>query len=204
MPAIAAILFMVAYNMSEWRSFVSLCKTSPKSDILVLVLTFVLTVVFDLVVAIEVGLLVAVIFFMKHMADTTKVSGWEYYTEEELKNDENAIGRKAVPSNTQVFEIIGPMFFGAAEKFADFPLEKGINCLILRMRGVPVVDATAMRSLSHVLEHCKRNEVTLVLSHLQPQPRTVLEKSGFLEKVGEKNICANIDAALERAAQLKG
>ena len=202
MPTIAAILFMVAYNMSEWRSFVKLCKTSPRSDILVLVLTFVLTVVFDLVVAIEVGLLVAVIFFMKHMAETTKVSGWEYFTEEEIKNDENAIGRKLVPSNTQVFEIIGPMFFGAAEKFTDFPIERGVNVLILRMRGVPVVDATAMRSLNNVLDHCKRNEITLVLSHLQPQPKSVLEKSGFLEKVGADNICANIDAALERAAQL--
>jgi len=202
MPTIAAILFMVAYNMSEWRSFIYLCKTSPKSDILVLVLTFVLTVVFDLVVAIEVGLLVAVLFFMKHMADATKVSGWEYYTEEELKNDENAIGRKAVPNNTLVFEIIGPMFFGAAEKFTDFPIDRGVNVLILRMRGVPVVDATAMRSLNHVWDLCKRNEVTLVLSHLQPQPRSVLEKSGFLEKVGEENICSNIDEALDRAAKL--
>ena len=94
------------------------------------------------------------------------------------------------------------MFFGAAEKFADFPLERGINVLILRMRGVPVVDATALRSMNQVLEHCKRNGVTLVLSHLQPQPASVLEKSGFLEKVGADNICVNIDAALERAAQL--
>ena len=120
MPAIAAILFMVAYNMSGWREFVSLCKSSPKSDILVLVTTFVLTVVFDLVVAIEVGIVMAAMLFLMRMSNVTEVKSWKYLGEDiDEKNDPMALKYKVVPKNTLVYEIIGPMFFAAADKFLD-------------------------------------------------------------------------------------
>lgn len=120
MPAIAAILFMVAYNMSGWREFVSLCKSSPKSDILVLVTTFVLTVVFDLVVAIEVGVVMAAMLFLMRMSNVTEIKSWKYLGEDiDEKNDPMALKYKVVPKNTLVYEIIGPMFFAAADKFLD-------------------------------------------------------------------------------------
>ncbi len=202
MPTIAAILFMVAYNMCGWREFVRLCKESPKSDILVLVLTFVLTVVFDLVVAIEVGLLLAAILFMKRMSDVTNVHGWKYVDEEENTDDPEAINLKVVPKNTLVYEIEGPMFFAAANKFMDISTEKNTKNVILRMRSVPAMDATAIHSLQGVLDKCKKEGITLIFSHVQEQPMSVMKKAGFVEKVGEDNFCANIDAALERAASL--
>ena len=198
MPAIAAILFMVAYNMCGWREFVYLCKTSPKSDILVLVLTFVLTVVFDLVVAIEVGLVLAAILFMKRMSDVTQVEGWKYPTEEE---DENTLMK--VPENTLVYEISGPMFFGAADKLLQIGVSDETNCLILRMRSVNAIDATAMRNFDKLLDICKEKKVTLVFSHVNEQPMKVMCKSGFDKRVGLENFCAHIDAAINRAKDLQ-
>ncbi len=198
MPAIAAILFMVAYNMCGWREFVYLCKTSPKSDILVLVLTFVLTVVFDLVVAIEVGLVLAAILFMKRMSDVTQVEGWKYPDEEE---DEGTLMK--VPANTLVYEISGPMFFGAADKLLQIGVSDETNCLILRMRSVNAIDATAMKNFDKLLNVCKQKKVTLVFSHVNEQPMSVMHKSGFDERVGLENFCAHIDEAINRAKDLQ-
>ncbi len=204
MPAIAAILFMVAYNMSGWREFVSLCKTSPKSDILVLVTTFVLTVVFDLVVAIEVGVVLAAILFLKRMSDVTEVKSWKYIGEDiDEKNDPMALRLKVVPKNTLVYEIIGPMFFAAADKFLNINITSDVKVLIIRMRGVPAMDVTALRSLKGIQATCKKRGITLLLSHVQDQPFSVMAKAGFVAEVGEENFCENIDAALERAAELK-
>ena len=203
MPCIAAILFMVAYNMSEWRKFLNICKTAPKSDILVLVLTFVLTVVFDLVVAIGVGIVLTCLLFMKRMSEVTDVHGWKYIDEdEEDTEDEDAIGLKVVPKGTHVFEINGPMFFGAADKFMDVVSETEGDVLIIRMRGVPALDVTAYQTLLNILKTCKANGMTLVLSHINEQPMHVFEKAGFIEMVGEENICPNIDAAIERANEI--
>lgn len=205
MPTIAAILFMVAYNMSEWREFIDVVKTSPKSDIIVLVTTFVLTVVFDLVVAIEVGMVLAALLFMKRMAEVTHVRGWTYVEEEEENEDDlESIRFKQVPKNTLVYEIIGPMFFAAADKFMSIQTNKEIKVIILRMRGVPAIDTTAMHSLQKVYDKCKKNKITLLLSHVQSQPRQVMQKAGFEEIVGVDNFCENIDSALERAAILNG
>ena len=204
MPAIAAILFMVAYNMSGWREFVSLCKSSPKSDILVLVTTFVLTVVFDLVVAIEVGIVMAAMLFLMRMSNVTEVKSWKYLGEDiDEKNDPMALKYKVVPKNTLVYEIIGPMFFAAADKFLDISFEPGVKVLIIRMRGVPAMDVTALRSLKKIHATCKKRGVTLLLSHVQEQPYAMMAKAGFVQEIGEDNFCANIDAALEKAGEIK-
>lgn len=200
MPAIAAILFMVAYNMSGWREFAGLCKTAPKSDIIVLVLTFVLTVLFDLVVAIEVGMVLAAVLFMKRMSEVTEVEGWRYA---EVEKDADEDGLKAVPQNTLVYEISGPMFFGAADKLLKIGVKDGTNCLILRMRNVNAIDSTAMRNFEKLLETCKKKKVTLVFSHVAKQPMSIMHKAGFDERVGKENFCAHIDDAIKRAAELQ-
>ncbi len=199
MPTIAAILFIVAYNMSEWRKFVHLLKTAPKSDILVLVTTFVLTVVFDLVVAIEVGIIMAAILFMKRMSDVTEVEGWKYVDDEE---DAGSISLRVVPKNTLVYEMTGPLFFGAADKILNIAIKEDTNCLVLRMRSVNAIDATAMHNFEALLDTCHKKKVQLVLSHVNEQPMQVMKKSGFYEKVGAENFCQHIDAALARAEKL--
>lgn len=203
MPCIAAILFMVAYNMSEWRKFINILKTSPKSDIIVLVTTFVLTVAFDLVIAIGVGLVLACILFMKRMADVTQVQGWVYIEDEEdLPDDAENINFKQVPKNTSVFEINGPMFFGAADKFMEVVSETSCDVLIIRMRGVPAIDATAYQTFINIYKVCKADNITLILSHVNEQPLNALKKAGFIDLIGGENICSNIDEALERATKL--
>ena len=201
MPAIAAILFMVAYNMSEWRKFLHLLKTSPKSDIIVLVSTFVLTVVFDLVVAIEVGIVLAAMLFMKRMSEETEVEGWKYVDEED-DNDPDSISLRVVPKGTIVYEIRGPLFFGAADKILKISLEEADKCLVLRMRSVNAIDATAMHSLEELYKQCVRKNITLVFSHVNEQPMKVMEKDQFVEQVGRENFCVHIDDALERAKQV--
>ena len=199
MPTIAAILFMVAYNMSEWRHFVHLCKTAPKSDIIVLVLTFVLTVVFDLVVAIGVGIVLAAMLFMKRMSEVTDVEGWKYIDDE---NDPDSITLREVPKNTVVYEISGPLFFGAADKILNISLKEKYNVLILRMRSVSALDATAMHFMEQFYEKCQKKNITLVLSHVNEQPMRTMKKAGFDKLVGEENFCAHIDDALKRAAEI--
>ncbi len=198
MPAIAAILFMVAYNMSEWKKFVSIVKSAPKSDILVLVVTFVLTVLFDLVIAIEVGMILAAMLFMKRMSEETAVTGWKYV---DAENDEDSIDLKVVPKHVRVYEVTGPMFFGVADKILDVKLKDFTKCLILRMRGVPALDATAMNSLEQLRKKCEKQGVKLVLSHVNPQPLEVMQKAGFYDKIGEEQFCSHIDEALALAAK---
>ena len=200
MPTIAAILFIVAYNMSEAKKFARICKVSPKSDIFILILTFVLTVIFDLVVAICVGLVLAAILFMKRMADETHIDGWKYVDE---NADEDNIALKIVPKDTLVYEISGPMFFGMSGKLTTFlPKLDGKKAIILRMRGVPALDASALNSLEEIYEKMRKKNVTLILSHVNEQPLSVMQKAGFDEKVGLENFCPNIDAALQRAEEL--
>ena len=199
MPTIAAILFIVAYNMSEWRKFVYLVKTAPKSDIIVLVLTFVLTVVFDLVVAIEVNMVLASMLFMKRMSEETEVAGWKYIDDE---NDPDSINLRTVPKNIRVYEMSGPLFFGAADKIADIRTKDFNNCLILRMRSVNAIDATAMHALEMLWEKCQRQHVTLIFSHVNEQPMAAMKKSGLYDKVGAENFCVHIDDALARGAAL--
>ena len=194
MPTIAAILFMVAYNMCQWRTFKNLLKTAPKSDIAVLVTTFVLTVAFDLVVAIEIGMLLACLLFMKRMSDETGVKSWSYLEEQE--------DLRKISKGIRVYEITGPLFFGAADRVSDIVVRDFTECLILRMRGVPAIDSTAMNALLALYNKCKKEGIVLILSHVNEQPMHAMQKAGFTELVGEENFCKNIDAAIERAEML--
>jgi SulP family sulfate permease len=199
MPCIAAILFMVAYNMCGWRSFVNICKSAPKSDIIVLVTTFVLTVVFDLVVAIEVGILLAAILFMKRMSDVTEVEGWKYVDDED---DPDSISLRVVPAHTLVYEISGPMFFAAADKILKIAVHEDTKCLVLRMRSVSAIDATAMHSIEELYNKYEKKGIKIVLSHVNEQPRLVMDKAGFTDKIGADNFCSHIDEALARAVEI--
>ncbi len=199
MPAIAAILFLVAYNMCQWRPFLNLCKKAPKSDIIVLVITFVLTVVFDLVMAIEVGMLLAGLLFMKRMSEETSVKGWKYFGSED---DKDAISLREVPKEVRVYEICGPMFFGVADILTDISVKEYTKCLIIRMRGVPALDVTALKALDGVWERCSKRNITVIFSHVNEQPMHTMMKAGFIDKVGKDNFCEHIDAALARAEKL--
>ena len=196
MPTIAAILFMVAYNMCGWRKFVYLCKTSPKSDIAVLVATFGLTVVFDLVVAIEIGILLSAVLFIKRMSDVTEVAGWKLADDED---DPDSLSLRTVPANTMVYEFSGPLFFGAADKILAISLDEKLDSLILRMRSVSAIDATAMHNLEEMQAECVKKKIRLIFSHVNEQPMHVMEKAGFVEKVGKENFCPHIDDALKMA-----
>lgn len=200
MPAIAAILFGVAYNMCGWRKFVDLCKTAPKSDIAVLVTTFVLTVVFDLVVAIEVGMVLAAMLFMKRMSDVTSVEGWKYIEDDE--DDPDSLTLRKVPDKVRVYEISGPMFFGAADKIVDITVDEQDKVLILRMRSVGAIDATALHSLEQLHNDCERKGIRLILSHTNEQPMRMMEKAGFDKRIGKEYFCAHIDDALAVAERI--
>lgn len=200
MPTIAAILFMVAYNMSEYKKFIKTVKTAPKNDIVVMIITFGLTVIFDLVIAIEVGMILAAMLFMKRMSEETNVKKWEYIDEEK---DADNIDLKEVPKNVRVYEISGPLFFGAADKILDITFKEYTSCLILRMRAVSAIDATAMNALEQLYKKCQNKGVALVLSHVNEQPLRAMQKSGFYEKIGAENFCPHIDDALVRANEIK-
>ncbi|MBO6207304.1 MAG: sulfate permease [Lachnospiraceae bacterium] len=199
MPTIAAILFMVAYNMCQWRTFVHLCKTAPKSDIIVLVTTFALTVVFDLVVAIEIGMLMAVLLFMKRMSEESQITGWKRY---DMEDDPDGTTLKPIPENVRVYEISGPMFFGDADRIAAISYKETTKAIILRMRGVPALDATAMHSLNQFHDKCREQGIELVFSHVNEQPMRTMEKDGFIEKVGKEHFRPHIDDAIAWAGKV--
>ncbi len=199
MPCIAAILFQVAYNMSGWKTFVNLCKASPLSDVLVLVTTFLLTVIFDLVVAIEVGIVLAAILFMKRMSDETQVEGWREIDEE---NDPESINLRQLPDQVMVYEISGPMFFAAAGKILDISIREDTKVLVLRMRSVTAIDATALHNLERLYDSMEAKGIKMVFSHVNPQPMKAMKKARFDKKVGEANFCEHIDEALEHAKKL--
>ena len=199
MPTIAAILFIVAYNMCQWRTFLQLVKTAPKSDILVLVVTFVLTVVFDLVVAIEIGMIIACLLFIKRMSEETKAESWVYTDDDTVAVNENL---RMLPAAIRVYEVSGPLFFGASDAIEHIVVEESAKCLVLRMRAVPALDSTAMNALTALTKTCESKGVTIVLSHVNEQPMKAMKKAGFTELVGAENFCPNITAALERAEEI--
>lgn len=199
MSVLGAILIIVAYNMAGIPKCIRLCKKAPKSDIIVFAVTFILTVFFDLVVAIEVGLIVAAALFLKRMVETTDVKGWKYIDEE---NDPDNIGLKVVPDKTFVYEINGPLFFAMTDKVMDIVKDTSEDVLILRMRAVPAIDASALHIFYEILDTCKRAGITLVFSHVNEQPMKMLQKAGFDKEVGVENFCPNIDTALLRAKEI--
>ena len=207
LPALAAILMIVSYNMSEWRSFKALFK-SPRSDVFVLLQTFILTVVVDLTVAIETGMLLSLFIFMHGMAEASHVRVFrrELQEHEESEMDSFPVSNQQLPKDTEIFEINGAFFFGAAEKFRESLKELGSNprVRIIQMRHVLTLDATGLHVLENVFHDCHKRRCVLVLSGVHDQPLRVLENSGLLEKFGVENVCSNIDVALKRAARIVG
>ena len=199
MPTIAAILFNVAYNMCQWRTFVKLLKTAPKSDIIVLLTSFVLTVIFDLVVAIEIGMILACLLFIKRMSEETHVDGWTYVDDDTPDVDEHL---RQLPLQIRVYEISGPLFFGAANVIEHIVVKDFTTCLVLRMRSVTALDSTAMNALIDLTEVCEARGITVVFSHVNEQPMKVMDKAGFTKRVGKENFQPNISAALKRAEEV--
>ncbi len=201
MTSLAAILFLVAYRMSDWRSFTALFK-APASDIAILLTTFTLTVVEDLVVAIEFGLVLAAVLFMKRMADVYQIKNADDDIMDEVRQKDD-IDTKIIAKHVSVYEINGPFFFGAANKFLD-SLEHHKDCkvLILRMRSVPAIDATGFHALERIYNRCQKEGVQLILSHVQKHVLKTLDKYEFVEKIGADHICKNIDLSLMRAESI--
>ncbi len=194
MPVIAAVLFGVAYNMCQWRPFVRLVKTAPKSDIFVLVLTFVLTVVFDLVVAIAVGIVIACVLFMKRMSDVASVRT--------LGEDENEAAVMNVPSFVKVYEVNGPLFFGASDIIARITVRDDTRCIILGMESVLSIDATGMNALEALFDKCSENGVNVLFSHVNAQPMKAMKKSGLASKAGDDAFLPNITDAIAASKKM--
>jgi sulfate permease, SulP family len=207
LASLAAILVVVAYNMSEWRTFVAEFS-APKSDVAVLLATFLLTVLVDLTVAIEVGMVASAFLFMRRMAEVTNVSAVTRELqdgEDTYSTDPNSIRRRKVPDGVSVFEVNGPFFFGAAETFRDTMSRVAGNpkVLIIRMRNVPAIDSTGMHILREVAQRSQKDGTLVLLSDVHTQPLMALSRSDVLDVIGEDNLFGNIDDALNRArAQL--
>lgn len=199
MACLAAILFVVCWRMSHFSEIKNLFR-APVSDMLVFLSTFLLTVAKDLVVAIEVGMVLAAVLFMRRMADVYKVTEMEDNVLDEVIKDPMSIDKKKVAAHVRVYEINGPFFFGAATTFVE-SLENIKDCkvLILRMRSVPAMDVTGFNALDTIYKICQKQGITLLLSHVQPQPLKVMKSHGFVDKLGKENFRKNIDDALKKA-----
>jgi SulP family sulfate permease len=203
LAALAAILVVVAYNMSEWRTFVAELS-APKSDVTVLLATFALTVFVDLTVAIEVGMVAAAFLFMRRMAEVTNVRAVTLELEDEgdlYATDPNGVRRRVVPKSVEVFEVNGPFFFGAAETFKDTlrQIARKPKVLILRLRNVPAIDSTGMHALKDVVHRSRKDGTLVLLSDVHTQPLVAISRSAVLDEIGEDNLFGNIDDALNRA-----
>ena len=208
LATLAAILVVVAFHMSEWRTFVSEFR-APKSDVAVLLTTFLLTVLVDLTVAIEVGMVLAAFLFMRRMAEVTNISVLTHEFSDpvdDFEGDPNAVRRRVIPDGVQVYEITGPFFFGAAETFKDRVGSVGTKpkVLILRMRHVPAIDSTGLHALRELVHRSRREGTLVILSDVHAQPVVALERSGLYDELGEENIHGNIDDALNRAREYLG
>jgi sulfate permease, SulP family len=208
LATLAAILVVVAFHMSEWRTFLAEFR-APKSDVAVLLTTFLLTVLVDLTVAIEVGMVLAAFLFMRRMAEVTNISVLTHeFTdpEDDFERDPNAVRRRAVPEGVQVYEITGPFFFGAAEMFKDRVgrIAGKPKVLVIRMRHVPAIDSTGLHALRELIVRSRREGALVVLSDVHAQPVVALERAGLYDELGEENIHGNIDDALNRAREQLG
>lgn len=201
MTTLAAVLLVVAANMADWSSFFRLCKNAPKSDIIVLVATFFLTVFFDLGVAIEIGVVLAALLFMKRMAETADIKAWKYTDSPDITPGE-AEKLREIPHSISVFEICGPMFFAAADQLLGINSDHRTKAVIIRMRSVPAIDASAMKCLHELAERAKKKNIHLIFSHVNEQPMKVMKKDGFYELIGKENFHENIVSALDYAETL--
>ncbi|HET9774985.1 MAG TPA: sulfate permease [Gemmatimonadaceae bacterium] len=209
LATLAAILVVVAYHMSEWRTFRSELS-APKSDVAVLLTTFLLTVLIDLTVAIEVGMVLAAFLFMRRMAEVTNVSIVTRELADGMEGDEeddpNSVRKRVVPRGVEVFEISGPFFFGAAEQFKDTlrQVAKKPQVLIIRLRDVPAIDSTGLHALHELARSCKHDRTLLLLADVHAQPMFALARSDILEEIGQVNLFGNLDDALDRAREFLG
>lgn len=207
MACLAGVLVIVSYGMSGWRSFTELMK-NPKSDVAVLLITFFLTIIFDLTIAIEVGLLIACLLFMKRMAETTdvKVIMDEIDPNDELDIEQGNLEHLTIPKGVEVYEINGPYFFGAGNKFEEVMAVFGDRPVVrvIRMRKVPFVDSTGIHNLKNLCIMSRKEGIEIVLSGVNSNVRAVLERSGFNELIGKKNICDHISTALKRSKEIIG
>ena len=204
MACLAGILVVVSYNMSEWRSFKAILK-NPKSDIIVLLVTFFLTVIFDLTVAIEVGVLIACLLCMKRMAETTNVSVLSDEIDPNADSDvQGNLDHLTIPEGVKVYEINGPYFFGIGNKFEEMMGDMGgrAKVRIIRMRKVPFIDSTGVHNLSNMCRMCSQMGVKVVLSGVNPKVMKVIEDAGMDDIVGKENICSHINIALKRAEEI--
>lgn len=201
MTTLAAVLLVVAANMADWSSFFRLCKSAPKSDIIVLVITFFLTVFFDLVVAIEIGVVLAALLFMKRMAETADIKAWKYTDSPDITPGE-AEKLREIPHSISVFEICGPMFFAAADQLLGINSDHRTKAVVIRMRSVPAIDASAMKCLHELAKRAQKKNIHLIFSHVNEQPMKVMKKDGFFELIGKENFHENIVDALDYAEAL--
>ncbi|NBI31379.1 SulP family inorganic anion transporter [Enterorhabdus sp. P55] len=198
MPTIAAILVHVAYNMSGWRNFAHVCKTASRGAVATMLITFALTVIFDLVMAIGVGMLITVVLVLKMVSEETEVKGWRYYCDE----NSEVTHLRELPKSVRVYEINGPLFFGMTERIGDISVKEFTKYLIIRMRGVPSLDASGMNALENLHAYCSKNGVSLIISHANEQPMKTMRRAGFVDLVGEDHFRGNIDDAIAFARQL--
>ena len=203
MACLAGVLVIVSYGMCGWRSFLALMK-NPKSDVTVLLITFFLTIIFDLTVAIEVGLIIACLLFMKRMSETTDVKVIMDEINEESDMIKGNLEHLTIPKGVEVYEINGPYFFGAGNRFEEIMAAFGDRpkVRIIRMRKVPFVDSTGIHNLTNLCEMSKKEGIQVVLSGVNPSVHAALEKAGFYDSVGKENICSHINIALERAKKI--
>jgi len=205
MPCLAAVLVMVAYNMSGWKTFVSLAK-NPKSDFAVLITTFVLTVVFDLTIAIEIGLLMAVVLFLKRTTEAVSIKVFQKEIDPNAETDVQLHEEEKlnIPTGTEVYEIDGPYFFGIANKFDDLMHSLGDKpkVRIIRMRKVPFIDSTGIHNLETLCHQSKREGIQIVLSGVKDSVKNTLQKAGFNNVLSDEFVCSNINEALNKAAEL--
>jgi sulfate permease, SulP family len=202
LATLAAIVLWAAYRMAEWQVFKSELR-APKSDAIVMLATFLLTVLVDLTMGIAVGMVLASLLFMKRMAEVTDVTlvSQELQDPRTSTDESGAIFRRRVPKGVEVYEINGPFFFGAAEKFKDtlWEVSKKPKVLIVRMRNVPAIDSTAIHALRDLVRRTRKDKTLVLLSEVQTQPRTAVERSGLLDEIGREHICGNSDEALTAA-----
>lgn len=198
MPTIAAILLQVAYSMSGWRNFAHLCRTTSKGAVSTLVLTLGLTTVFDLVTAIAVSMLITVVLFMKMVSEETEVKGWKYCC-----NENSEVTHLREPSKSvRVYETNGPMFFGMTDRITDISVKEFTKYLIIRMRGVPSLDASGLNALENLHAYCARNGVKLIFSHANEQPMKAMCRAGFVDLVGEGHFRPNMNDAIAHIREL--
>ena len=191
MPTIGAILLALALNMADWKRFIHICKTAANAEIIILIVTFILTVVFNLMIAIAAGLILTAFLFLKEMADSANVRPW------------TGAGSRIIPEGSAIYELNGPMFFAATDKLLNIDGDaSGISVIILSASNMTLLDIEAIRNLEKLVGECEKNGVTVIISNVKDQPLRAIEKVGLIQKIGEENFTCNIEEAIERAEKI--